>query len=140
MADKKKFKLVYDKQGTITGSYTGIPADGDVALIDKEVLSGEEEYKPVGPTPTGTISITENGEYDVTEYANAEVAVPGGPEPTGNINITTTEQVDVSEYATAQVVDANLVAGNIKKDVSILGVTGTLSGGADLDELMQETF
>lgn len=46
-------------------------------------------------------------------------------EPTGNKEITDTAETDVSAYATAQVVDANLIAGNIKKDVEILGVTGT---------------
>lgn len=45
--------------------------------------------------------------------------------PTGNVEITDTAEVDVTKYATAQVVDANLIAGNIKKDVTILGVTGT---------------
>lgn len=48
-----------------------------------------------------------------------------GITPTGKKTITGTAEVDVSEYATAQVVDSNLKAGNIKKDVTILGVTGT---------------
>lgn len=74
------------------------------------------------PEPTGNINITENGEVNVKAYATANVAVP---EPTGNIEITSTESVNVKAYATAQVVDANLIAGNIKKDVTILGVTGT---------------
>lgn len=45
--------------------------------------------------------------------------------PTGTKTITDTTEVDVAAYAAAQVVDANLIAGNIKKDVTILGVTGT---------------
>ena len=55
-------------------------------------------------------------------------SVIGGLIPSGNINITSTEETNVSEYATAQVVDENLVAGNIKKDIDILGVTGTYEG------------
>lgn len=45
--------------------------------------------------------------------------------PTGTKNITDTAEVDVAAYAKAQVVDENLVATNIKKDVKILGVTGS---------------
>lgn len=45
--------------------------------------------------------------------------------PTGKVTITETAEVDVTNYAAAQVVDANLVAENIKKDVTILGVTGS---------------
>lgn len=45
--------------------------------------------------------------------------------PTGKLSITGTAEVDCAAYATAQVSDANLVAGNIKKGVTILGVTGT---------------
>ena len=45
--------------------------------------------------------------------------------PTGTKTITDTAEVDVTAYAKAQVVDENLVATNIKKDVKILGVTGS---------------
>ena len=33
---------------------------------------------PTGTTPTGTIQISSNGTYDVTNYASAAVAVPSG--------------------------------------------------------------
>ena len=76
-------------------------------------------------TPTGKKTITANAnDIDVTAYAKADVNVPNPS--TGKVNITGTAEVDVTNYATAQVVDANLIAENIKKDVTILGVTGTL--------------
>ena len=55
----------------------------------------------------------------------------GGITPSGNINITTTQLTDVTQYATAQVVDPNLLADNIKADVTILGIEGTFSGGGN---------
>ena len=57
------------------------------------------------------------------------MAGKGGTKPTGNINITDTQVTDVAAYATAQVVDANLVAENIKDGVEVLGITGTFKGG-----------
>lgn len=54
-----------------------------------------------GLQPTGTINITENGTYDVTNYAEAEVLTPV---PTGTINITANgNNIDVSSYASANV-------------------------------------
>ena len=57
-----------------------------------------------------------------------------GVQPTGKKEITSTEEVNVANYATAQVVDEDLVASNIKKDVDILGVVGTYEAqGSDFN-------
>lgn len=108
-----------------TGALTSV-GDGQVVTIDStlgnSLISAGLATEFTLITPTGTKSITVNGDVDVAAYATASVAVP---QPTGNIEITSTESVNVAAYATAQVVDANLIAGNIKKDVTILGVTGT---------------
>jgi len=47
----KKFKLVYEDNGVIKGSYSGIPGKEDVSLIEREVLEGT---KPVQPAPEPT--------------------------------------------------------------------------------------
>lgn len=100
-----------------------------------------------GDVDVDSLSVTENGTYTAQSghaYNPVVVNVPSVT-PTGNINITSTAQTDVSAYATAQVVDADLVASNIKKDVDILGVVGTYEGGgggggsADLAGLISRT-
>ena len=61
-----------------------------------------------------------------------------GVTPSGIKKITDTSLIDVSLYQYAQVSDGNLVAGNIKKGVSILGITGTLEsdGGGSPSKLV----
>lgn len=101
---------------TGTKSITANGSDIDVAQYAKANVAV--------PQPTGNVSLTENGEgIDIAQYATATVAVPNPS--TGKVEINGTAEVDVTNYAVAQVVDSNLVAENIKKDVTILGVTGT---------------
>ena len=52
--------------------------------------------------PTGTISITENGIFDVHDYAEADVDVPAII-PAGTISITENGTYDVTNYAEASV-------------------------------------
>ena len=71
---------------------------------------------------TGSTAKTISGAID--EITTVAVATPSG-----KLTITGTSEVNCSTYATAQVSDADLVAENIKKDVNILGVTGSYEGG-----------
>lgn len=113
--------------GKTTSIAFGAVADVDSTLGNQLITDGlAEAYTLI--SPTGSITITENGTVDVTEKASAVVNVPNPS--TGKVSITSTEEVDCSAYATAQVVDANLIAENIKKDVTILGVTGTYEPSA----------
>lgn len=67
----KKFKLVYEDSGIIKGSYSGIPAKSDEALIERAVLEGT---KPVPPAPApGPFNPTELLRKAVTfDFGKAE--------------------------------------------------------------------
>ena len=91
--------------------------------------------------PSGTIQITENGVVNVSGKANANVNVPSKEEEaktvdlamaSGNQTITPTSGKVLSQVVVKK--PATMLPENIKKDVNIGGVTGTLeSGGAKLN-------
>ena len=85
-------------QGIVTSGLTPAEARNRLELYLTE-LSGRAGG---GSPPTGTISITTNGDHDVTSYATAHVAVPGIT-PSGTLNITSNGTHDVTNYATAAV-------------------------------------
>lgn len=91
-----------------------------------------------GIIPSGTINITENGEYDVTQYATAIVEAGAAPilqdktiTPTTSQQIITADEGydglgTVTINAVTSNIDNNIQPGNILEDVFILGVEGTV--------------
>lgn len=96
-----------------------------------------------GITPTGTITITENGETDVTNYATADVQVPQGITPTGTFEISANGTYNISQYENVEVnvlpyieLESITVAANQYIDVdfvptanSKLEITGSYPNG-----------
>lgn len=91
-----------------------------------------------GVTPTGTVNIAANGTHNVSQYEYANVQVPaGGPDMAqlelmlGSVTAAGTytppagyayDQVRIAQDSTV------ITPGNIKKDVTILGVVGNYTG------------
>lgn len=109
------------------------------AKVDSVVYEGIDTITAGGKTVelsevhSGTKTITENGAYDVSGYAEAVVDVPtGGAAPTGTISITANGSYDVSDYAAAQV---NVVgAGSISIDTVVMGNLTTKNQAVVLDD------
>lgn len=100
---KQRALMVADVSGEGTVEYPNNPnsTKGYVEIDGKKqrvVLTAS--LAGGGTTPTGTITITSNGEHDVKDYATADVQVP---EPTGTITITGNGITDVTNYANADV-------------------------------------
>ena len=74
-------------------------ADITATLTGQVTITGELTV-PMGIVPRGEIEVNENGEYDVTNYETANVAVP---QPSGSVTITENVEHDVTDYVTADV-------------------------------------
>lgn len=96
---------------------------GDVEVEELDVTengtytaSEGKAYNPVKvnvPNPsTGTLDITSNDTYDVTQYASVDVNVPNPS--TGTLNISSNDTYDVTNYASAVVNVPNPSTGTLE--------------------------
>ena len=94
-------------------------------MADNKVNSGLLEFSEDQKVFVALDAETSEVEKAVVIDADGVETDIQGVQPSGKKEITSTAEVNVAKYATAQVVDEDLVAGNIKKDVDILGVVGS---------------
>lgn len=112
-------KQIVDKLNKIAKA---IDETVEVPTTDLITDSLDAITKAFGGTPNDSNLIVDKLE-DIAGVAHSGIT------PTGTINITDTALTDVAQYRNAQVSSETLIADNIKKDVEILGVTGTFEGG-----------
>jgi len=111
---------------------TGVIA-GDADLAAGNIRAGVNIFGVAGKTE---VVDTSSGDAVAADMKSGKKAWVDGAEVTGSIATRTlsaaSETVEAGYYAatTLSAVDSDLAAGNIKKDVSIFGVVGTLEGGS----------
>ena len=85
------------------------------------VMSGKTFHDKSGAPTTGTMPNRASGSATISTKAQEVNLQYGYYDGSGRVSIASAEQ-------------AKIIAGNIKKDVSILGVTGTYEGGGSYEE------
>lgn len=126
----------------VTGTYDPQPSLQNKSVTpttSQQVISADNGYDGLDEVTVSAVTsaidqnIVAGNIKSGVSILGVQGTVQEGITPTGNINITNTSSTDVTNYATAQVVDANLIAGNIKNGVSILGINGSYDPQPNLE-------
>lgn len=119
--------------------YNGEIKDLSRIRLYKTLAKDPEQMEDFVPEPSGTLAITANGTgINVKEYATVDVDVKEQSDPvTPEISVSESGLITVSgqginatTHQLSSVDDADFVAGNILKGVSIFGLAGTAEGAS----------
>lgn len=113
----KKFHLKSGQQATGTCAYDANTSDATAAAA--EILATKTAYV-AGNKITGSMPNRGAQTSTITTKAQSVTIQQGYHDGSGSVSISSAEQ-------------AKLIATNIRENVTILGVTGTMSGSEDMD-------
>ena len=125
--DSTAGSFVFNADGrTINGVFPFLAVKAAAVATDKTYLINGSTLSAIGDAIRAKEGTTET----YSPATMAQKITDDLVKPSGTLQIKNAQQVDVSNYQYAKVTDANLTAENIKKDVTILGVTGTHEGAS----------
>lgn len=126
-ADMKQAILdLVDTTDATAGDYS--ISKGKTAYVNNEKIEGTvEDTVPQYPTtkPDKTTYSKNIIEVDLSDYSNKISATYKPTETTGKDGVILRPNITLEQPSTTIVGLENLLAGNIKKDISIAGITGT---------------
>ena len=125
--DSTAGSLVFSAGGSTTnGVFPFMAVKAAAVATDKTYLVNSSTLSAIGDA----IRAKEGSTEKYRPATMAQKITDDLVKPSGTLQIKSAQQVDVSNYQYAKVTDDNLAAENIKKDVTILGVTGTHEGAS----------